>query len=376
MRVVKTMMFWVGKAIPYSDWPEIVHQFLRERGLSCGKFLYYFENLCSLHLDEEQENKAKKGLDRLYKDLPEIGAPRTREEHRVRKFFISNIDTRGGCTEDQILPLMKKIHRSYGLDESDLYYMDVDFFSETLPSIRNFKYAEDRCRSTGEPLDPLNSLPLQPYGSGFKLYRRITGEACLYCSIEILRNGVVLDPSPYFSALQALLPGARHTERMELYLSDEDRREFIRQTEEAAPALEKCRAWFAARLPESKRQNHFESSYKLAPKLKKLAKQYGFDYRFLAGGLFSLDKKTARGHVFHLIVDSGPSRYDASFSLDFQGLGFQENLGSSTCVPTNQAEFDACAEQVLETAAAFERELLPELDACWPETPDWYLAHF
>lgn len=152
----------------------------------------------------------------------------------------------------------------------------------------------------------------------------------------------------------------------------EDQENFDRQKAAAELTVEKCRAWLAERLPGSDRQNLFFSSYRLAPTLKKLAKKYDFKYRFLADGLFALEKKTERGHYFRLGADCGPSRVSADFWLEIEGLGFRENLHCATYTPTNQEEFDACAEQAAETAAQFVREMLPELDGAWPETPEWF----
>ena len=39
MRLLKTWVFQIETKIPYSEWPEIVHRYLREQGLTCEKFL-------------------------------------------------------------------------------------------------------------------------------------------------------------------------------------------------------------------------------------------------------------------------------------------------------------------------------------------------
>jgi hypothetical protein len=41
--------------------------------------------------------------------------------------------------------------------------------------------------------------------------------------------------------------------------------------------------------------------------------------------------------------------------------------------PTNQAEVDACSEKILSILTEFEKTLLPELDAHYEETPDWFV---
>ena len=375
MRLLKIWVFQIGTKIPYSEWPEIVHRYLREQGLTCGKFLYYFKDLW---YPPEYRKAAKIGMgcERLFKDLPAIGAPREYDDEAGsgrHDLFLSNIDTGGGCSEAQILPLMKKIHRSYGLVECDLYYLDVDFFSDVIPAERDLRHVEEICRGTGWPFDPLCALANQPCGSGFRLYRYSTGGNWLSLSIDVLRNGEVVDPSAYFEAFQALLPGIRHTEHLKLLTADSEQQEFDRRNAAAEPILDRCRSWLGERFPDGFPQNHFISQYKLAPTLKKLAKRYGLSYSFYGDGVFSLDRKTSRAHFLRLHVDSGPSRFDSSFSLHFEGLGLKHRLGHAQFTPTSQEEFDACAEQVLSVLADFEKEMLPALDACWPCTPDWYI---
>ena len=103
MRLIKTQVFHIGTKIPYAEWPELVHRYLREQGLSSGKFLYYFMNLW--HSPEfKQEYASACGCGRLAKDLPAIGAPRAHHNAdgtEVHDLFISNIDTDGGCSEEQ-----------------------------------------------------------------------------------------------------------------------------------------------------------------------------------------------------------------------------------------------------------------------------------
>lgn len=375
MRLLKTWVFQIGTKIPYSEWPEIIHRYLREQGLTCGKFLYYFRD----HWYPPEYRKAAKvsvGCDRLFKDLPTIGAPREYQSSGAsgqHDLFLSNIDTGDGCSEAQILPLMKKIHRSYGLLECDLYYLDVDFFSDVIPAERDMRRVEEICRRAGGPFDPLCILANQPRGSGFRLYRHSTGGNWLSLSIDVLRNGEVVDPSAYFEAFQALLPSVRHSEYLNLLATDSEQEEFDRCNTAAAPTVERCRSWLGDRLPSESRQNHFVSQYKLAPTLKKLAKRHGLAYAYCGGGVYALEKETSRGHSFCLLADSGPSRFDTSFYLSFEGLGFRHRLCNAQFTPTNQEEFDACAEQVLSVLADFEKEMLPALDACWPCTPDWYI---
>ena len=44
--------------------------------------------------------------------------------------------------------------------------------------------------------------------------------------------------------------------------------------------------------------------------------------------------------------------------------------------PTNQQEFDACAEQAIAVVSEFEKTLLPSLDVLFPETPEWFVPEY
>lgn len=362
MRVIKKKNFFIGGKIPYSQWPELIHRYMSEQGLTSRKFLYHFS--CFQAAD----------FSRLMKDLPEIGTPReVYEEGKIREFVLTNIDTGVGCTEAQFLPLMKKIHRSYGLAECNLYYQDVDFFADLIPSVRMLDRVEAYYRRVGKPVNPLYLIEQQPLGSGFRLHRDCRSDNYLGMSVDILRNGVVMDPEPYFSAMEKLLPGIRSNEMLDVYPTEEEEKAFAQQNEAALPIVKRCRNWLDEKLPGVDRQNCFQSNYNLAPKLKKLAKKYGFTYSYEGCGIYVLEHRTEKGHIFRLGADSGPSRYDTIFSMSIQGLGFYFILCAPMFVPTGQEEFDACADRAAEVADEFRREMLPLLEPCWPETPDWYI---
>lgn len=362
MRVIKTKNYFIRGKIPYSQWPELIHRYMSEQGLTSRKFLYYFQGF---RPDE---------CLRLVKDLPEIGTPREfNEEGYYHDYFLTNIDTGDGCSESQLLPLMKKIHRTYGLANCDLYYLDVDFFSDLIPSVRSLERVEEHYRGTDMPVNPLFLIEQQPLGSGFRLHRDCNSENYLGMSVDILHNGVIKDPDPYFSAMEKLLPGIRSIEMLKIYPSKEEQNTFDQYNEAALPVIKRCRDWLDERLPGGYRQNSFYSNYKLAPKLKKLAKKYGFDYSYAGCGMYTLKHKTEKGHLFQLCADSGPSRYNTTFSLTIQGLGFYVILCAASFTPTGQQEFEACADKAAEITDLFRREMLPLLDDCWPETPDWYI---
>ena len=63
MRLIRTDSFYIKSKPPFSEWPQIVHQFFREQGLSWGKFYYFFEEL------------SLKACPRAVKDCPGLGEP-------------------------------------------------------------------------------------------------------------------------------------------------------------------------------------------------------------------------------------------------------------------------------------------------------------
>lgn len=225
-------------------------------------------------------------------------------------------------------------------------------------------------------LEPALFMEEQPYGSRVRLHRDVSGQNFLLLSIDVLRNGEVLDPAPYVEAMKDLLPKIRHEVSQKIYLTESEKREIALLNERAEPVLEQCRTFFSDRFPTKIRQNGFCSNYNIAPKLKKLAKQYGFSYQYKGGGIYTLKKRSAGGHVLLLVADSGPSHYDTSFSLNFQGIGYDHRLLVSMQTPTSQEELDACAERVLAVISEWEKVLLPALGAVYPETPGWFIPVF
>jgi hypothetical protein len=286
---------------------------------------------------------------------------------------LSNIDIDTGCTEADILPHMKKIHRKYGFVASDLYYYDVDFFHHVIPCERDLSWAENYCAHFHKPFNPVLNLSNQPYGSGIRLHRYSTGGNYISLSIDLLHNGKIYDATAYFDAMKALLPNIHPTVKMKIYLTEEEKHEIAIWGQKIAPAVEKAQSYFATQFPTKDRQNFLPCNYTIAQKLKKLAKQHGFSYHYEGFGMCVLDKRTPRGHVLRLCVDSGPSHGDTTYHVNIQGVGFCHLLCKSMQTPTNQAEVDACSEKILSILTEFEKTLLPELDAHYEETPDWFV---
>lgn len=373
MRLIQHDSFCIKSKPPFSEWPGIVHRFLQEQGLSFGKFYYFFEEL-------PFPGNPLKSCPRAVQDCPSLGQPQQIHGSAygtIDTWVLSNIHTSTACTEADLLPLMKRIHRTYGFTEVTLRYLDVDFFGQVIPAERDPSPAQKQAEHFHLPLDPTIFLDRQLRGSGFCLHRDILGNNTLSMSMDLIRDGKLMDPGPYVAAMKALLPGARHRTIQEVILTEEEQAEAAARNESAAPLLERIREFFAERLPGNQGQNHFLSQYKVAPILKKLSTQYGWHYRFLADGVFTMDKVTEKGQYLRLMADSGPSRFDTGFYLEFQGVGFNHRLWTAVYLPTNQAELDAAAEQVFAAAAEFTASpLLAELTAHFPHVPGWFLPEF
>lgn len=281
MRVIETYTFKLSPKTPYSDYPAIARRFLDEQQLVSHRFLYYFDE--STFLKSFEETLLSGGCAKATKDCPALGKIRILDKPPFGDspmLFLSNIDLDTGCTEADVLPHMKKIHRRYGFRESDIYYYDIDFFGHVIPFERDLTDVESNAAHFQQAPDFAFLLHSQPYGSGIRLHRYITGGNYISLSIDLLHDGKIHDATPYFEAMKALLPKIHPTVDMKVYLTDEEKREISLWDEEIAPALEKPRSFFDERFPSRDGQVSTFPRYTVAPKLKKLAKQYGFSYHY------------------------------------------------------------------------------------------------
>ena len=376
MRLVKNYIFKIGTKIPFSEWPEIVHRFLSENRLTSHRFLYFFEDILRYGETKDQA-LPRSGCSKILTDCPSLGEIRYhngRAHNRSDKLWLSNIDREDQFPEKDLLPLMKKIHRRYGFSESNLYYFDIDFFGNRTYFGRDFSVAHRMAKADKIPFDPTMYLECQSYGSGITLHRDACADNYLELSVDILHDGIVMDAAPYYEAMQKLLPQVKATASLSIYLSDEERQRIEEINRSAEPVLQKCRDFFADRFSFTSAQNYFPSDYSIAKPLKKLAKKYGYTYKLVwTGGVYSLEKRTAKGNVIYIDVGSGPSHYDLGVGVSFQGVGFHHRIGCSNQTPTNQQEADTFLEDTLMAVSEFENTLLPALDCLFPETPSWFI---
>jgi len=376
MRLVKHYFFNIKTKIPFSELPEIVHRFMSENHLTSHRFLYFFEDILSIYQTKD-EALPQSSCAKILKDCPSLGEIRYhngRSHNRSDKLWLSNIDRSDDFPESNLLPLMKKIHRRYGFCESNLYYFDIDFFGKRTCFERDYSIALRMSRTDKIPFDPTLYMECQPYGSGITLHKDACAENYLKLSVDLLHDGIVMDATPYYEAMQKLLPQIKATSSLSIYLSEEEKQLIEEINQSAEPVLQNCRDFFANRLSFTSSQNYFPSNYSVAKPLKKLAKKYGYTYKLVwNGGVYSLEKRTAKGNVIYIDVDSGPSHYDLGVGISYQGVGFKHRIGCSNQTPINQQEVDACLEDTLLAVSEFENTLLPELDRLFPETPSWFI---
>lgn len=356
MRVIQQYRFYIKTKICFAQWPEIVHRFLEENGLTYRRFLYHFSDLV------HELEACPKAFNRLRKDCPEIGECQLLPTTSALLFecALTNIGGREDFPEELLLPLMGKIHRSYGFGDAVLCYYDVDFFGSADPYILDG--------------NPAKASVWRLRGSGITLHRDgVFGNAWLDMTIDVLQDGQLRDASCYCKAMQKLLPKVRMESTLKIVLTEEEKQRIAETNRIAQSMLEKCRAFFVTRLPGDFAQTLREVHYSLATAMKKVAKRHGYTYSLVwVGGTCGLEKRTERGNVLFVTADSGPSHTRTEIGISFQGIGFSHSLGFASIAPTSQRELEAMLGQMMEFIVEFERTQLPELDICFPESPAWF----
>ncbi len=350
MRVIKNYSFKIGTKIPFSEWPQLIHRFLEDQHLTSRRFACDFlsylgygpntgggKHYCP---EEYQKNLEKGACARILKDCPELG-PFQIQSGESRNLPDYGIIDRDDFPEEKLLPLMKKIHRSYGFLECNLYYCDIDFFGNTVE------------------------------GGSIWLSRDACGDNYMILSVDVLQDEKILDASPYYEAFKALVPKIKPTESMGIRLSEDEEHAVEERNKLAAPMLEECELFFKQRFINCDEQNSEPAQYSIAPVLKKLCKKHGYHYRY-DNYAFDLEKRTAKGNYLHCEIASGPLRMDLLFIIYLRGIGFEHRLGTLNKPLKNQQELNVCLTQALDTVSKFEEALLPALEACFPDGPDWF----
>ncbi len=380
MRAIQSFIFDTANKITFSHLPEIVHRFLAEQHLSANAFLYYLEccDRTEYAIRKIVKNPPKSGLVRAVRDCPKLGTVKKYtpfdERYGYTCLYVSNISEPTECTEADMQPFFRRMERTYGLSKAILYYCNVDFFEKVIPYARDLSRVKQRSELLGYPFDETEMLDLQPYGSMVRITRTIAGPSFndLTLSVDVLHDGMYYDPSLYYEAMKALLPGIKSRTILRIVPNEKEQAAIEASNTKAAPLISECRAFLSGRLSPADRQTMHPCNYNLAPKLKKLAKNSGYSYSFFGNGVFRMDKCLPRGHYMSINVSTGPSHYDSTFQLIISGLGFSHNLAKVMFAPTDQNEFDTCADAFFTTVHEFETEFASKLDSLYDPTPAWF----
>lgn len=348
MLAIQTYRFWIGTKFPFSDCPNIIQTFLNQQALHYDRFLYYF-----------QDNYG--GLPKIMKDCPNIGPIRSRLVKTGESFYLSNIEENTACTEAEIISVIPKIHRRYGLSEAHIIYQDIDFFSQKIPAI---------IQSPG-------NTPSCIKGSGITLYRDSVFPRWNSIDLNmIIHNGTETnDPTPYFEAMKQLLLGVRYMGFVECYLTNEEQAAYDARNKEVIPLIENANNYFQQHLPIRSTLDHVmldAPKLSVAPVLKKIGKQYGYSYIKHEYGCFFIRKRTKNGHYILLDIDIGPSFKGMGLLICYVGAGFDHRIGSTFYYPQNQNDLEDYILQIFQTLSSAEKDIIPELDSHYPSTPDWF----
>lgn len=349
MLAIQTYRFLIGTKIPFSDCPGIVQNFLEQQNLHYSRFLYHFEDNYG-------------GLPKIMKDCPHIGSMRSRlNRNGGEHFYLSNIDEDTGCTEAEIISVVPKIHRRYGLSEAYLIYQDIDFFEKKISAI----------------LQAPGNAPAYIKGSSITLYRDSVFPRWNSIDLKIIiHNGTnTYDSTPYFKAMQQLLPGVRYMGFVECCLTTEEQFLSDQLNESATPLVQSACAHFEKLLPERITSTPAildAPKLSVAPALKRLGKQYGYSYVKHEYGCFFVQKRTANGHYIVLDIDVGPMFKGVGLLLRYVGAGFDHRIGSTFRYPQDQKDLEDYLLQIFEALASAEKDVIPALDSHYPPTPDWF----
>lgn len=349
MLAVQTYRFLIGTKVPFSDCPGIVKNFMNQQSLHYERFLYYFHDDFG-------------GLPKIMKDCPNIGPMRLQQISGGEIHYLSNIEENTGCTEAEIMAVVPKIHRRYGLSEAYLIYQDVDFFEKHIPSV---------IRAPG-------NTPACIKGSCITLYRDAVFPRWNSIDLKIvIHNGTdTYDPAPYLEAMKQLLPGVRHVGGVECCMTNEEQTLYDGLNQSAAALAENVCSYLVKLLPEQSRPENVmldAPNLSVVPALKRIGKQYGYSYVKHEYGCFYVQKRTANGHYILLDIDVGPTFKGVGVLIRHIGAGFEHQIGSAFRYPREQQGLEDFLSQIFSALASAEKDVLPALDAHYPPTPDWYM---
>ena len=371
MRVVDIYRFDTGTKIPFSELPDRIRAFLDDTRLNYTTFLYYFSDLVSCNPDF-----SKSGVAKFLKDCSDAGPVKTLKKEAqggFDKYWVSNIPEFTGNIDGKILPLIKKIHRYYGMAESNLYFYDIDFGGDLIPWERDLSIVDKWYSESVYPPDYDYMLNYQPLGSGIMINKDVFG-ASLTLSVDGLSRGEIKKTEPYAEELKKHLDGTKYDKTQKIKLDPEDTDEAEKCNQKAAALLDEIRSRFKDALPSSERLTHVYGSYSIAPTLKKYAKGHGYNYYNVFPGVLFIEKRTEKGPVIGLITIRRPGFSEVTVTLSVEGIGYRHVLLTSSLTPDDQESFDSYMKKVFSLVEEFERDYYPALAEIYPTVPDWFVT--
>jgi hypothetical protein len=345
---IQIYRFRIKTKIPYSDWPQIAKAYLEEQGLHYERFLYYFEDVYD-------------ACGKAVKNAPSLGPVRELDDRGRRMQYLSNIEDGIGCSEEEIMALMPKIHRRYGFWSTHVIFQDIDFFSRKIPAI---------IRGPGNVPDCIK-------GASIVCFRDSVFASENYLDLRIITydGENTYDPAPYLEAMKRHLPGIKYESFVGCCMTEAEERAYEVLNREAAPLVERFSGWLGDKLPAIPEKLVYSAEngkLSLVSKLKKLCKQYGYTYVQYISYLFLIRKRTPKGHYLLIDIDTGVYYHQISFVVRFAGVGFRYQIAESSFFQANGGDVDQFLEDCFAALAAAEKEVLPLLDAHFPATPDWF----
>ena len=349
MRVIQYYKFWIGRKIPFLEWPDLIQKLMEQTELHYGGFCYYFKT-------------GKRGAKAALKDCPAL-APADFEGEPDKLHALTNLEDGGGCGEEELMALMPKIDRRYGFQSACFIYRDVDFFSRRTPTERVKEGKTPSCFAGSQII--LERSAVFPTENNIQLF------------IDIYHDGEVLDPSPYREAVRQLLPGCRFIEYMNYLFDSEEQRKYDALNQSAAEMIRRAEKFCEERMiPLGKERTAGEKpKISLTSAITKLCRQFGMEYVGYTLGSHDIQKRTARGHYIIVHVSISGWNQIVDFDARFAGLGFNHRFLFSRCIPEDQQQEISHLTRCFEILAEAEKEVLPALDAHYPPTPEWYVPH-
>ena len=381
MRVYKQCQFLLGTKIPFSEGPGLVERFLEEQGLHYRHFLYQFKNLdisdyyrsitsgencrrCDSPRDcgecrreAEKYLKKKTACQRVLEDCPALGPLLVLEEKGFVLQTLTNLASPSKDARDLVIPLMPKIHRKYGFSETYLCYHGVEFFSRSWPEA-------DPSRKGLEGIDGAYIMLMR--GSLSSQWNGITMQ------VEINDHGEILDAAPYLDAMEALLPGARRREFVNVRLTPQEQAEIDEIQKRAEPAVMEAAAFFASHFPEDPPGQDSFGPVSLAPTLKRMCREYSYRYLGFFYRVYRMEKQTPSGHFLTLEFETGRMGDECNVIISLEGPGFSQRIADVCHLPESQEDAVSHLRKLFSVLNEAEKRYITRLDKLFPPIPEWY----